>query len=206
MYDLHHHVCCSKLLMAKYESDHLVIHHLSIEVFKIVLNEKWTGSLVNVTLDWDRQNPTQIVTEMCGFITFLSGNFLLHRTEDMVDGESSSLFTVCLFSWELWKLVLLCCPLAGPGLTRLPKQADEDDPESLRASWGVMSVLHEKWSNFVKDSLTILSFLNPLLEIGMVRVIDLDNWRAMIGWGNFGLGKGDWLRLLSCAIPAFLLR
>ncbi|XP_026411523.1 probable magnesium transporter NIPA4 [Papaver somniferum] len=36
--------------------------------------------------DWDRQNPTQIVTEMCGFITILSGTFLLHKTKDMVDG------------------------------------------------------------------------------------------------------------------------
>ena len=36
--------------------------------------------------DWDRQNPTQIVTEMCGFVTILSGTFLLHKTKDMVDG------------------------------------------------------------------------------------------------------------------------
>lgn len=42
--------------------------------------------------DWDRQNPTQIVTEMCGFVTILSGTFLLHKTKDMVDGGSSLLF------------------------------------------------------------------------------------------------------------------
>ncbi|CAN4108154.1 unnamed protein product [Withania somnifera] len=36
--------------------------------------------------DWDRQNPTQIVTELCGFVTILSGTFLLHKTKDMVDG------------------------------------------------------------------------------------------------------------------------
>lgn len=36
--------------------------------------------------DWDRQSPTQIVTEMCGFVTILSGTFLLHRTKDMTDG------------------------------------------------------------------------------------------------------------------------
>ncbi|XP_020110139.1 probable magnesium transporter NIPA4 isoform X2 [Ananas comosus] len=35
--------------------------------------------------DWDGQNPTQIVTEMCGFVTILSGTFLLHKTKDMVD-------------------------------------------------------------------------------------------------------------------------
>ncbi|KAI0530980.1 hypothetical protein KFK09_000529 [Dendrobium nobile] len=39
--------------------------------------------------DWDRQNPTQIVTEMCGFVTILSGTFLLHKTKDMVDGHAS---------------------------------------------------------------------------------------------------------------------
>ncbi|XP_073310384.1 probable magnesium transporter NIPA4 isoform X2 [Primulina huaijiensis] len=35
--------------------------------------------------DWDRQNPTQIVTEMCGFVTILSGTFLLHKTKDIAD-------------------------------------------------------------------------------------------------------------------------
>ncbi|CAI9770136.1 unnamed protein product [Fraxinus pennsylvanica] len=39
--------------------------------------------------DWDRQNPTQIVTEMCGFVTILSGTFLLHKTKDMVDGPTT---------------------------------------------------------------------------------------------------------------------
>ncbi|KAJ4833069.1 hypothetical protein Tsubulata_001043 [Turnera subulata] len=39
--------------------------------------------------DWDRQTPTQIVTEMCGFVTILSGTFLLHKTKDMTDGSSS---------------------------------------------------------------------------------------------------------------------
>ena len=39
------------------------------------------------TQDWDRQNPTQIVTEMCGFVTILSGTFLLHKTKDMADGK-----------------------------------------------------------------------------------------------------------------------
>uniref|UniRef100_A0A0E0L2R0 Probable magnesium transporter n=1 Tax=Oryza punctata TaxID=4537 RepID=A0A0E0L2R0_ORYPU len=52
--------------------------------------------------DWDRQDPTQIVTEMCGFVTILSGTFLLHKTKDMVDGHPPNL------------------PI------RLPKHADED--------------------------------------------------------------------------------
>lgn len=40
--------------------------------------------------DWDRQDPTQIVTELCGFVTILAGTFLLHKTKDMVDGLSTS--------------------------------------------------------------------------------------------------------------------
>ncbi|KAF4359162.1 probable magnesium transporter NIPA4 isoform X2 [Cannabis sativa] len=40
--------------------------------------------------DWDRQSPTQVITEMCGFVTILSGTFLLHKTKDMADGSSSS--------------------------------------------------------------------------------------------------------------------
>ncbi|GJN40497.1 hypothetical protein PR202_gb29718 [Eleusine coracana subsp. coracana] len=41
--------------------------------------------------DWDNQNPTQIVTEMCGFMTILSGTFLLHKTKDMIDSTGQSL-------------------------------------------------------------------------------------------------------------------
>lgn len=41
--------------------------------------------------DWDGQNASQIVTEICGFITILSGTFLLHKTKDMVEGSSQSL-------------------------------------------------------------------------------------------------------------------
>ncbi|CAN1835271.1 Probable magnesium transporter NIPA2 [Linum perenne] len=35
--------------------------------------------------DWDSQNASQIATELCGFVTILSGTFLLHRTKDMGD-------------------------------------------------------------------------------------------------------------------------
>ncbi|KAK4424407.1 putative magnesium transporter NIPA4 [Sesamum alatum] len=41
--------------------------------------------------DWDRQNPTQIVTELCGFVTILSGTFLLHKTKDMTDASHGSM-------------------------------------------------------------------------------------------------------------------
>uniref|UniRef100_A0A0D6QTR1 Probable magnesium transporter n=1 Tax=Araucaria cunninghamii TaxID=56994 RepID=A0A0D6QTR1_ARACU len=39
--------------------------------------------------DWDRQRPSQIITEMCGFVTILSGTFLLHKTKDLGDSSSS---------------------------------------------------------------------------------------------------------------------
>ncbi|CAO2835280.1 unnamed protein product [Amaranthus hypochondriacus] len=42
--------------------------------------------------DWAGQNGTQIVTEMCGFITILGGTFLLHKTKDMAADSSSLSF------------------------------------------------------------------------------------------------------------------
>ncbi|XP_057766241.1 probable magnesium transporter NIPA2 isoform X1 [Salvia miltiorrhiza] len=33
--------------------------------------------------EWDSQNATQIITELCGFVTIVSGTFLLHKTKDM---------------------------------------------------------------------------------------------------------------------------
>ncbi|XP_020252815.1 probable magnesium transporter NIPA1 isoform X2 [Asparagus officinalis] len=44
--------------------------------------------------DWASQNATQIVSELCGFVTILSGTFLLHKTKDMgntVTGEPTVL-------------------------------------------------------------------------------------------------------------------
>ncbi|XP_004504357.1 probable magnesium transporter NIPA1 [Cicer arietinum] len=43
--------------------------------------------------DWATQNKSQIATEFCGFVTILSGTFLLHKTKDMGDKptENSSL-------------------------------------------------------------------------------------------------------------------
>ncbi|KAG9445725.1 hypothetical protein H6P81_011853 [Aristolochia fimbriata] len=39
--------------------------------------------------DWDSQNASQIATELCGFVTILSGTFLLHRTKDMGSADST---------------------------------------------------------------------------------------------------------------------
>ncbi|KAF2299967.1 hypothetical protein GH714_006463 [Hevea brasiliensis] len=40
--------------------------------------------------EWDSQEASQIVTELCGFVTILSGTFLLHRTKDMGGSPSPS--------------------------------------------------------------------------------------------------------------------
>ncbi|KAJ4955936.1 hypothetical protein NE237_012719 [Protea cynaroides] len=38
--------------------------------------------------DWDSQNGSQIASELCGFLTILSGTFLLHKTMDIDDDKS----------------------------------------------------------------------------------------------------------------------
>uniref|UniRef100_A0A7N0U3M0 Probable magnesium transporter n=1 Tax=Kalanchoe fedtschenkoi TaxID=63787 RepID=A0A7N0U3M0_KALFE len=40
--------------------------------------------------DWASQNASQIATELCGFVTILSGTFLLHKTKDMGNEDSST--------------------------------------------------------------------------------------------------------------------
>lgn len=40
--------------------------------------------------DWNGQTATQIITELCGFVTILSGTFLLHKTKDLVEVSSPS--------------------------------------------------------------------------------------------------------------------
>ncbi|CAN1305517.1 Probable magnesium transporter NIPA4 [Linum perenne] len=68
---------------------------------QLIYPQTWAFTLVVITCvltqmnylnkDWDRQSPTQIVTEMCGFVTILSGTFLLHKTKDMADGMNAPL-------------------------------------------------------------------------------------------------------------------
>ncbi|XP_075487200.1 putative magnesium transporter NIPA2 [Primulina tabacum] len=40
--------------------------------------------------EWDSQNASQIMTELCGFVTILCGTLLLHKTKDMGGSPSSS--------------------------------------------------------------------------------------------------------------------
>ncbi|XP_077251603.1 putative magnesium transporter NIPA2 [Tasmannia lanceolata] len=44
--------------------------------------------------DWDTQNASQIVTQLCGFVTILSGTFLLHKTKDMGGSEPTEPVTL----------------------------------------------------------------------------------------------------------------
>ncbi|XP_022980359.1 probable magnesium transporter NIPA2 [Cucurbita maxima] len=44
--------------------------------------------------EWDSQSASQIATELCGFVTILSGTFLLHKTRDMGNTSSSEVSAV----------------------------------------------------------------------------------------------------------------
>lgn len=79
--------------------------------------------------DWDHQNPTQIVTEMCGFMTILSGTFLLHKTKDMTDSMSRFMHFFTLPFENVWFCLLRFSFQTGPGhnlSTRRPKHASQN--------------------------------------------------------------------------------
>jgi len=77
--------------------------------------------------EWDPQNLTQIVTEMCGFLSILDGTFLLHRTKDLSDGKFFYRFwwdpigivcslwywceCVSIFCWALMMIEYVACIL-----------------------------------------------------------------------------------------------
>lgn len=184
------------------------------------MRRKRIGSLVNFMQDWDRQNPTQIVTEMCGFVTILSGTFLLHRTKDTVDGESSFMLTVCSLSREC---IVLCRNWYCYG-AQLPVQ---DPLACLSMQMRMVMMLkvshyavlgpyerHEHvgtyhiyvgapvcpWSDHIlaNDSSAILWCLNP--SVGMVRVY----WFEQLEGGEKMAEKvshaRDWFCILAFAI------
>ncbi|XP_020585551.1 probable magnesium transporter NIPA1 [Phalaenopsis equestris] len=57
------------------------VHYVMFSTFTIL------ASMI-MFKDWDSQNGTQIATELCGFITILSGTFLLHKTMHMGDDSA----------------------------------------------------------------------------------------------------------------------
>jgi hypothetical protein len=58
-------------------------------VFSFKLSRAQLQSLVCSMQDWDQQSAAEIITELCGFVTILSGTFLLHATKDMGDSSSN---------------------------------------------------------------------------------------------------------------------
>jgi len=101
--------------------NHLVMY--LEEIHKIVIDNHST-----CMQDWDRQNPTQIVTEMCGFVTILSGTFLLHKTKDLVDGTiSHSSFELCKMFKSIMTFHSTIIGLPPTLPVRIPKHADDDD-------------------------------------------------------------------------------
>ncbi|KAM6579035.1 hypothetical protein CsatB_030872 [Cannabis sativa] len=83
--------------------------------------------------DWDRQSPTQVITEMCGFVTILSGTFLLHKTKDMADGTSSQLSQILPYILNLCLIMLLKSRVGSSSSTRMHKYSEEDGfgPEGI---------------------------------------------------------------------------
>ncbi|XP_015057075.1 probable magnesium transporter NIPA3 isoform X3 [Solanum pennellii] len=69
---------------------------------QLLYPQTWVFAVVVVTCvftqmnylnkDWNGQTATQIITELCGFVTILSGTFLLHKTKDLVEVSSPTAF------------------------------------------------------------------------------------------------------------------
>ncbi|ONM26514.1 putative magnesium transporter NIPA4 [Zea mays] len=96
--------------------------------------------------DWDHQNPTQIVTEMCGFMTILSGTFLLHKTKDMTDSMS--------------RFMHFYTPRPGQSLlTRRPKHASQNA--------FAIEVMPLKCQDYIDDETLTLSL--PKVENGYLK-------------------------------------
>ncbi|OIW14689.1 hypothetical protein TanjilG_33031 [Lupinus angustifolius] len=75
--------CC--LLQINYLNKALDIYNTAVvsPVYYVAFTSFTIFASIIMFKDWDTQNATQIATELCGFVTILSGTFLLHRTKDM---------------------------------------------------------------------------------------------------------------------------
>ena len=92
------------------------------------ISSQFISTLFLDVQDWDHQNPMQIVTEMCGFMTILSGTFLLHKTKDMTDSMSRFMNFYTPLE-NAWFCLLKFSFRTGPGQclsTRRPKHASQN--------------------------------------------------------------------------------
>ncbi|XP_009624165.1 putative magnesium transporter NIPA3 isoform X2 [Nicotiana tabacum] len=60
-------------------------------VFAVVMATCVFTQMNYLNKDWSGQTAIQIITELCAFVTILSGTFLLHKTKDLVDVSSPSM-------------------------------------------------------------------------------------------------------------------
>lgn len=103
--------------------------------------------------DWDRQNPTQIVTEMCGFVTILSGTFLLHKTKDMVDG---TYHLWCKYACLCGALFFLYYSLNSDSLPYRPTHT-RTPAKTCRRRWLFIWRHSSQVSGFISDAIKICS-------------------------------------------------
>ncbi|KAL5997178.1 hypothetical protein ACLOJK_008106 [Asimina triloba] len=83
-------VCC--LLQMNYLNKALDTFNTAVisPVYYVMFTSLTILASIIMFKDWDSQNASQIVTELCGFVTILSGTFLLHKTKDMGSSNSMS--------------------------------------------------------------------------------------------------------------------
>lgn len=112
--------CCTRTQFSFHQRSYQFRHGLTLSSlqnhfkFSYKFSDGWHRGISIYFQDWDRQNPTQVVTEMCGFVTILSGTFLLHKTKDMADGMCaiSFLWTLHNIWWLLTSVLCLWLPWA----------------------------------------------------------------------------------------------
>ncbi|GBG72031.1 hypothetical protein CBR_g10966 [Chara braunii] len=79
--------------------------------------------------DWDRQTGTQIVSELCGFVTILGGTFLLHATKDT--NEMFSGLAVLTAGQRPSGGPTASTPTSGPRKPSLMAGANDEDGDEM---------------------------------------------------------------------------
>ncbi|XP_061369144.1 probable magnesium transporter NIPA1 [Gastrolobium bilobum] len=82
--------CC--LLQINYLNKALDIYNTAVvsPVYYVMFTSFTIIASIIMFKEWDTQNASQIATELCGFVTILSGTFLLHKTKDMGNKPSEA--------------------------------------------------------------------------------------------------------------------